>query len=218
MRRSVGDQGYEKSVREKEKNETFSRWNKQRLDTLRAAVSAHDVLRHFGVSLKSGTSTSEEQISCPFHGDDKKPSARVYPEGGSSPSGVYCWTCQKRWDIVSLWKNFHGDETMKFGVALRGLEKAFGIVAPDAPEYDYIEDGVDEAKEEKLDEVYQLLHVCENRLKEGKPCFDMRGFLTIGKLLDSLYHALERELITPEDAEKRARLILDKIGEKIRSA
>lgn len=218
MRRSIGDQGYERSQKEKERKDSFSRWTGKRLETLRAAVSAHDVLRYFGATLKAGGSEAEEQISCPFHGDDKKPSARVFPAQGSSPSGVYCWTCQKRWDIVSLWKNFHGDDTMKFTVALRGLEKAFGIIPPDAPEYDYVEEGPDEAREEKLDEIYRLLQVCENRLREAKPVFDMRGYLTVGKVLDGLYHSLDHDMLTLEETEKRIRMVLDKIGEKIRSA
>ena len=39
----------------------------------------------------------EQQISCPFHGSDSKPSARFYPESNS----MYCFTCKKSWDVVS---------------------------------------------------------------------------------------------------------------------
>jgi len=107
---------------------------------------------------------------------------------------------------------------MKFTVALRGLEKAFGIIPPDAPEYDYEDDYSPTVNQEKLEDVQRLLQVCENRLREAKPSFDLVGFMTIGKLLDSLYNALEHDMLTLEDIEKRARLVLDKIGEKIRGA
>lgn len=220
MRRSSTssrDTTFDDSLMETEKNQSFRRWTRQRLDTLRETVTAHDVLRYFGTELKAGGSTAEEQISCPFHGDDRKPSARVYPQHGPSHSGVYCWTCQKRWDIVALWKNFHGDEAMKFTAALRGLEKAFGIVPPDAPEFD-IEADEPEVDHEKLEAVERLLQVCENRLREAKPSFDMRGFLTVGKLLDGLYFAIDNELLPLEDVEARARLVLNKVGEKMRNA
>lgn len=39
----------------------------------------------------------EQQISCPFHGSDSKPSARYYPESNS----MYCFTCKKSWDVIS---------------------------------------------------------------------------------------------------------------------
>jgi len=212
----LDSQTYEQSLREKEKNEVFSRWTKERLSTLREAVTAHDVLRYFGVSLKHDGSSQEEQISCPFHGKDNRPSARVYPPTGPSPSGLYCWTCQKRWDIVGIWKMFHGDDKMKFTVALRGLESAFGIIAPDVPEF-YDEDEKEDTSQ-RFEEVQRLLQVCENRLLESRSSFDMHGYLTVGKLLDALYYAMDQDVMPLDGVEVRARLVLDKIGEKIRSA
>lgn len=208
-------QTFQQAIREKEKNEVFFRWTKERLETLRGNVTAHDVLRHFGVSLRHDGSTQEEQISCPFHGKDNRPSARVYPQTGPSPSGLYCWTCQKRWDIVGLWKMFYGDDQMKFSVALRGLESAFGIIAPDVPEF-YEDDFEDNS--ERFEEVQYLLRVCESRLLEAKPSFDMTGYLTLGKLLDALYYAIDQDSMSLDGVEIRARMVLNKIGEKIRSA
>lgn len=43
----------------------------------------------------------EQQLSCLFHGPDNKPSARYYPNTDS----LYCWKCQKKWDVFRyLWE------------------------------------------------------------------------------------------------------------------
>jgi hypothetical protein len=113
---------------------------------------------------------------------------------------------------------FHGDEEMKFAMALQGLERAFGITPTDGPSYkDYVET-VQQGPTEREKEILRLLEVCERRLIEAKPLFEMRGYLTVGKLLDGLYHVLEQRMMPLDEIEKRARLVLDKIGEKIRSA
>lgn len=191
----------------------FVDWLNQRKETLKSRISAHDVFQHFGVSLNS---SGEAQICCPFHGDSS-PSARIYPSVGDSSSGVYCWVCRKRWDIFGLWKEFSGDPQMKFTLVLYGLEKAFGITTPDLPEL-----GADNYPVEVVNEAEQValakLQVCEKRLRLAKPYFQLRGFLTVGKLLDNLHYQLKHRRIDPKLAEKSAQLILDKIGEKTRVA
>ena len=46
----------------------------------------------------------EEQIHCPFHGADRKKSARYYKESDS----IYCWKCKKIWDIFSYMQQSRG--------------------------------------------------------------------------------------------------------------
>lgn len=215
MARSVqsGD-AFRELSREKERGDAYGNWVRSRADTLVSSVTAHDVLRHFNTPLKL-SDDQEEQISCPFHGQDRKPSARVYPPGGSSRSGVYCWVCQKRWDIFGLWKMFHGDDQMKFTEVVRGLEKAFGIIPPDMPsvaEYETIERGPSEREQRVLN----LLEVCERRIAQAKPYFTLKGFMTVGKLLDQMHYHMRHKSCELSEIEKRAQLVLDKIGEKIR--
>jgi len=46
----------------------------------------------------SPLAADEVQFSCPFHGRDNKPSARLY----KSTKTCYCWVCKKRWDVISF--------------------------------------------------------------------------------------------------------------------
>jgi hypothetical protein len=203
---------FRKAYEDSQQKGAFFIWVSQRKETLKSSVSAHDVLRHFGSELKFN-GEREEQICCPFHGD-KDPSARIYTAQGDSPSGVYCWVCRKRWDIFGLWKEFHGDSEMRFTAVLLGLEKAFGIITPEAPDMsrDYGPRGPTEEEQAVLDR----LEVCERRLKLAKPNFQLKGFLIIGKLLDNLHYQVKHGLIDVELADKNVQLILNKIGEKTR--
>jgi hypothetical protein len=216
MAREGFGENYKEALRENERNEQYRAWVRQRTETLKSSVSAHDVLRHFGSTLRYGGSDNEEQISCPFHGRDTDPSARVYPESARSSSHVWCFVCQESWDIFALWKKFNSDSEARFTAVLFGLEKAFGIITPEGPSLDWSSKRAGPSDEEQ--HVMDMLAVCESRLKQAKPNFDMKGFCTVGKLLDHLHHGVQNRMISSEEAEKRARLILDKIGEKIRGA
>jgi hypothetical protein len=195
-------------------------WITLRKETLQEKVSAHDVLRHFGVALKFGGSEHREQIPCPFH-DDTKPSARVFPnEGIKSPSALYCFTCfgGKRKDIFALWKAFKGDEGMKFTQVLRGLEEAFGIETPKSPTFHSEVYESNRGPSEDEVEVRDLLGVCERRLRDAKPTFKLEGFLVVGQCLDRLQYRIEKGRISISDAKSIIRKILDKISEKIRAS
>jgi len=185
-------------------------WFKARVANIHSHISAADVLSRNGVSLrKSGG--QEEQISCPFHGADKRPSARYFPEHGDSLSHVWCFVCHKRWDAVGLWKQFTNET--KFSTLLFTLEKAFGITAPEyniAPSH---EDEYDPLKEE----VERLLEACENRLREYKGSFDMPAHLKVGSILDQIRFSLDRGAVTLVDGRDRLQQVLAKIGQKVRA-
>jgi hypothetical protein len=212
--RSVGrGDALREITRERDHSEAYGHWIRMRASTLVDSVTAHDILRHFNINLKFGDD-QEEQISCPFHGADVKPSARVYP-AGASRSGLYCWVCQKRWDIFGIWKQFHGDDQMKFTEVVRGMEGAFGIIPPEMPAPDY--EPEDSGPSERERQVVDLLEVCERRLRQAKPHFALKGFMTVGKILDQLYFALRTRTADLKEVEGKARMVLDKIGEKIRA-
>lgn len=195
-------------------------WITLRKETLLDKVSAHDVLRYFGVSLRFSGSEQREQIPCPFH-DDNHPSARVFPTEGSSPSALYCFTCfgGKRKNIFELWKAFKGDPEMKFTLVLRGLEEAFGMETPEPPSRlnDAYEVSSRGPSEEDL-EVQRLLEVCELRLRDAKPNFKMEGFLIVGQCLDRLHYRIGKGTIKLAEAKVIIRKVLDKISEKMRVA
>jgi hypothetical protein len=196
--------------REAFREEAVKQWVQERIKTLHDKVTAHDVLRRFGVKLQY-TADRAEQISCPFHGVDNRPSARVYPESVEGPSHVWCWVCRERWDCIGLWKRHTGFEG-RFTALLRDIERAFGITPPETPEgignYEHDEDA---------EEVAALFDVCEKRLMSAKGAFDMKGFLTLGLLLDRVRHDFNKKLLPATDAKISLRKILDKIGEKVRS-
>lgn len=197
---------------EERKKEAWRIWMAQRTEAIHQRVSAHDVLSRNGVKLRY--SNGEEQISCPFHGQDKRPSARVYPESGRSRSHVWCFVCNQRWDCITLWKKFGGNEEAKFGSVVREMESEFGIVPPEAPSdaagYEPEEDPAEL-------EVQRLLHMCETRLKTQIRAFDMQGFFRLGVALDRVHHQVGNGLLPNERALEVLRQILDKISDKVKS-
>lgn len=71
----------------------------------------------------------EVQFRCPFHGEDNKPSARLYKETNSA----WCWVCRKRWDIISFVMD---KENLSFRGALGHLIRKYKIdisSIPDGP-------------------------------------------------------------------------------------
>jgi hypothetical protein len=197
--------------RELEQHTESYRWIQTRADTIREVVTAHDVLRRNGVRLKQTTADREEQFSCPFHGRDNKPSARVYPETVRGPSHVWCFVCQERWDVIGLWGKFAGAE-LKFTRILGEMERAFGIIPPDRPAQKY---DLDEEDPEML-EVDVLFVTCEKRLRENREAFEMKSHLLLGSVLDQLYLQIEEGKVSPGKAKGVLQKVLDKIGEKVR--
>lgn len=198
-----------------ERKSAIYEWMKQRSAAVKQNISAHDILRRFGSTLKFSGSDHEEQFSCPFHGKDNKPSARVYPDGPRSPSHVWCFTCQKNWDIFGLWRNFMGHgEDVKFGTIIFELERAYGIVPPEAPDQmSSVDTGPTEA-EQDLDQLFVLV---ENRLREARPKYDFDTFTRTGQFLDRLRYRYDNRTESVESAAKVLRLLVDKIGDRIRA-
>lgn len=196
--------------RESFQQEALKGWIQTRIQTLHDRVTAHDVLRKFGVDLRYNTDRGE-QIRCPFHGDDKKPSAKLHPESKDDPSHLWCFVCQKRWDCIGLYKMFTGFEG-KFTALLRDMERTYGILPPETPEGLAIQKEDEEGKE-----IQRLFVACENRLLGSKRAFDLRGYLTLGSVLDRLAHEFKEHKVTHEVARETLRRVLAKIGEKERA-
>lgn len=186
-------------------------WMQLRIDAIHDRVTAHEVLRQFGVKLRYHGSEHEEQFSCPFHGKDNKPSARVFPARDGKPSGVWCFVCQERWDSIALWRKFT-DESLPFRQTLASMERDYGIPVPEAPRM-----AQDRTAKPNIPEGHQkLLDACEARLRASKQSFEPRAHLTLGVLLDRIRVQMESHALPLPEAEKRLRAILDKIGERVR--
>ena len=184
-------------------------WMQLRIRAVHARVTAHDVLRRFGVRLRHNESDHEEQFSCPFHGQDRKPSARVYPSDGQRPSHVWCFVCQEHWDAITLYRKFT-DDAMPFNQVLAAMERDYGIAVPEAPRVptDHVDTAI-------IPEAHQrLLDACEARLRAEKAAFEPRVHLAIGVLLDRV--RFQMQTIPLHESERMLRSILDKIGEKVR--
>jgi len=124
--------------------------------------------------------------------------------------------CQERWDIFSLWKKFQAQDDLRFTQVLFGLERAFGILTPEAPEMSREVKSRGPTEEEQ--EVLQLLEVCERRLRQAKPFCEMVSFLRMSQVLDALHYKVSTRDLAPATAKGVSKALLDKIGEKIRSA
>lgn len=190
------------------KTDAYKQWVRARVAAIHERISAADVLRQNGVRLRYG-GNKPEQISCPFHGKDNRPSARFHPGEGRSPSGIWCFVCNKRWDAIGLWREFAGFEG-SFGGLLRTIERAYGIDPPDAPALQ-----ADEPEEDV--ELAQLFEACERRLRNGKRAFTLDSFAVVSSVLERLYFRTEKGTIAAGEAKAILRKTLDRIGEKERA-
>jgi len=188
-------------------------WYRQRIDAINARVSAYDVLRANGVSLDQAADDDEEQFSCPFHGKDAKPSARIYPADGDSASHVWCFVCQeKNWDAIGLWRKFNNLKS--FGQALSSIERAYGLKTPEAPV-----GGFPSLEQTETEDRFKRMYlVCEVRLVNSKAAYresgDMRGYLTIGSILDRTKHKVDTREWNSERGVAVLMTLLDKIQAK----
>jgi len=183
----------------------FHDWYKLRAANIRSNVSAADVLSRNGVTLRRHGTVSE-QISCPFHGKDSRPSAKYFPEEGDSKSHVWCFVCHENWDTISLWKKFTGTE--RFSDILRQIERDFGLTVPEAP---LARPDQDKHEDPLALDVQRMLDSCERLLRDHRESFEMLRHLKLGSLLDRTRHHLERGQISLETAKQR----LDQIAERI---
>lgn len=199
-------------VAEEASRAAFKLWVATRIENIHARVSARDVLVRFGTQLKYGS--KEEQFSCPFHGQDTKPSARVYEETARGPSAVWCFVCQEYWDAIRLWRKFT-EFTGGFTALLREIESEYNIPVPESPMQHYADyQGPDTYA---LDEVYHLMGICSRRLKSGRKAFDFESFSKVSILLDRLKLQVDEKRLGPAQAKPILEATLDKIGARIRA-
>lgn len=196
--------------------EDVKAWYAIRVKTIKERVGAHDILRRHGVSFKS-TGDREEQFSCPFHGKDDKPSARVWPATPQGPSHAWCYVCKERWDVIKLWQKYSGEEK-SFHRILSELEKTYGIEPPPIPQGGFKQaPSQDERKKQEWDTLFEK---CEARLIATREDYvrlgDMIGYVTAGSLLDKALFQVGLGTMTHLEGVELLNRLIQKIGEKVR--
>lgn len=192
-------------------------WYQMRIRAIHTKASAHDILRRNGIGLKN-TGEREEQFSCPFHGKDESPSARVYPGSPRSPSHIWCFVCKERLDAIGLWKKFYGGEDKSFHAVLAEMERHYGIAAPPVPDdaRRLPQDQGDKFKDE-FDVLYER---CERRLAGARDDYvrldDMLGYLTAGSILDKSYYQAGEGVMSYRDGTELLKKLMQRIGDKVR--
>lgn len=70
------------------------------MDFIDRILEQADIFELFDKSgVKYMFKNKKHNISCPFHGADRKASMTVFPETNT----VYCFYCDKAWDAISFW-------------------------------------------------------------------------------------------------------------------
>ena len=203
------------ATQERVVSEARRAWIRKRIDNIHSHVTAYEGLQRGGVDLHN-SDAEEEQFSCPFHGEDRKPSARVYPAEGDRPSHAWCFVCrEKNWDAIGLWRKFNGGEEKSFGQVLSEMEKAFGLETPDLP----LEAALDIPRvDPNLEMLKTLTQSCENCLRRARPVYrelgDLSGFLKAGSVLDRVQYRFGKRQISSEEAISLLRQLLTRITEK----
>lgn len=190
-------------------------WIRRRIGNIHEHVTVYDVLSRRDVSLPF--EGRPVQFSCPFHGRDTSPSARAYPESNEGPSHVWCFVCQERWDVISLWRKFEGGEK-KFTRSLSEIEQAFALDRPAFPEgVEGFTADSEELPEQNFEMFQRLYRACDQRLREAKVVYDMQGYLKAVTVLERVYNQVMHSKLPLEEGERVLRVLLDKIGERLRS-
>lgn len=151
-----------------------------------------ELLRDYGYDVYPDRSR-EQQFSCDLHGQDNKPSARLYGPTNST----YCWVCQKSRDSVAY---VMAKENVGFREAIKLLERRLGLPALEWDEEDsrslletpdqYIEAlandvGVSGYGDTK-DRVYRLLQTTTQ--ERELPLNSLLAFWQVFDRIDYLHH------------------------------
>jgi hypothetical protein len=198
-------------------DEIRNEWYRRRVAAIHEVVTAYDVLRQNGVSFDQAADDRAEQISCPFHGSDNKPSARIYPAENDGHSHVWCYVCQEAgWDAIGLWRKFNNDLT--FSQALSSLERAYSLPTLEPPK-DFSADAKPDEDDEARARFKQYYTSCESRLFNQKDVYkrldDMVGYLSAGSVLDKVRFRVDSNLWSPDKGIQVLEQLLDKIREKV---
>lgn len=120
------------------------------IDNVRSSVTMKQVAGAYGYRINRAGF-----ISCPFHGQDKNPSMKIY----DGNRGYYCFTCHAGGDAIDFVRNHDG---LEFEPAVRKLAEMFGIPISDGAS------GISEADRKRMDEQRAKREMAEKERKAAK--------------------------------------------------
>lgn len=141
------------------------------------------IIDHFHVGCQ--TEGMITQVHCPFHAHDAHASARIYDTGT-----MYCFYCDKVWDIVSFVKDLRG---LDFNNACRYVEEVFGLKKPGVEEvyqqHETLNQFLEKAKDEKkkvmdFDKHFSRIN---DKLLLNRKNFSLLNYSRYFNFLDNLY-------------------------------
>jgi hypothetical protein len=97
------------------------------IERINQEVSIYELFDLADPPVRYKTDKKPCQISCPFHGHDVRPSARVYPDTNT----FRCFFCSKSWTPVSFWAETNGwyksEDKLDIGRAISDLCVRYNI-------------------------------------------------------------------------------------------
>lgn len=166
-----------------------------RAESLRRQLSIFDVMEKLSIEfLHRGT----HQVPCPFHGEDRKPSARIYADTNK----IYCFTCARGWDVLGT---VQAKRECSFSDAVSWLEVEFKI--------EYAGDGLASLVQSKLDHVprpqlEQFYLMVEDRLIAARDILDLDKYCKYLTALDLVSYRLTQNTLSYEDAVQHLKKLL----------
>jgi DNA primase len=184
-------------------------WIRRRSDAVEQTYDTYDVLTENGIEIPDRN--TDFQISCPFHGPDRRPSARYY--GSSSKPHFHCYTCKFHAGPIDLYAKF---KNVHFMDALKELERRFQIKVPRRPNYDEETKTRDKStpnyKSDAWKDVPRVLEALEKKLIRIRDKVSMLDYVKFCRVLDAVQWDLKHngDKQTPEMVQ-----ILDRLKMKM---
>lgn len=123
-------------------------------DEILTYVTMENVLDKYGIEHKRG------MFSCPFHGEDRKPSAKAYK------NNFYCFACGKNRDLIGFVEELFN---LSFKEAMQKINIDFGLGLDnynvDYNKLNYIKNIQNEKKKKKQELTKKYCELCDTKLK-----------------------------------------------------
>lgn len=153
-------------------------------------LSMEEVLQQYGIK------TYRTQFSCPFHGNDKHPSAKYYDKS------FYCFACGKNGDLIQFVQDYF---KLDFKEAISKLNQDFSLGLDMNTPIDY--DKIEYAKQQRIKKQKEKENLnkefkqyCQKRWKYENELDKINGQINCKNWIDKTKEQLSyRELIAQID-------------------